>query len=407
MLTETAQRQFGDVWREVMVHSGLLTDELTSRKRGAYDPFDLRDFSDASTALLYIQLHKMRGQARFARDVLTAYASELSPTRALLLAFEAYAEIWLADMYCSGVPLSVIDFEGDYTNLPPSTTDQIYAHAVTLFDSALALSSDSSDVQTLARIGKGRALLAQGRYDDAETAVTDLQAPDSYEHTISFRSSSGSGSVLLWKDATVSDNEGLNGLSFQSSGDPRTLVISVAITGSNAGTAFLPAKYGFNETAVVKVASGIEAFLIKAEAAMQRGDITSWLSSLNTLRTTGAYTRIDTIYQDGMLRTIDTLWEAGTGRVPGLRPLTQPENEGDRLMIHFAERAAWLFATGQRQADLRRLVRKYGLHKDDVYPTGVYLGPEALGAFYGNDIDLPIPDQERQNKLFTGCLTRD
>jgi hypothetical protein len=157
---------------------------------------------------------------------------------------------------------------------------------------------------------------------------------------------------------------------------------------------------------MVTIAGGTEAHLIKAEAALQRNERGAWMSILNTLRTTGMYTRIDTVYANATIRSIDTIWEAGTGGVAGLRPLTDPGTLEDRIALHFSERAAWLFVTGQRQGDLRRLVRKYRLSSDDVYPTGAYAGLSTTGV-YGADVDFPIPSLERQNPLFKGCLNRD
>ncbi len=412
MLNDAAERQFKDVWREVAIKSGLFTDELTNRATdGSVNHFDHRDLSDDDGHTLYTQLHKLRGQAGFARAVLVVYAPDLSPAiRGRLYAFEAYAEIWLADMYCSGVPLSSIDFQGDYTNRPPSTTDEIYAHAIALFDSALALAADSVSVQTLARIGKGRALLALARYAEAEEAVKNVQVDDSYQTVVRFRWFTGAWQ-WRWEWATVSDNEGLNGLAFRSSGDPRTAVQAVVEpTGSSSyrGTAFIPSKYD-GDSVLIVIAGGVDAQLIKAEHALQRNDWDAWLSILNGLRTTGEYTRIDTMYTDAtktMVLSIDTVWQAGTGGVAGLRPLTDPGTMEDRVALLFTERAAWLFVTGQRQGDLRRLVRKYKLFADDIYPTGAYLGVTTTGV-YGNSIDIPIPPGERQNPLFKGCLNRD
>jgi hypothetical protein len=69
----------------------------------------------------------------------------------------------------------------------------------------------------------------------------------------------------------------------------------------------------------------------------------------------------------------------------------------------FRERAFWLFLTGHRQGDLRRLIRQYGRNAVQVYPTGAYPG----GATYGNDVTAPIPAAERlSNTLFTGCASR-
>src|SRR5581483_874628 len=105
------------------------------------------------------------------------------------------------------------------------------------------------------------------------------------------------------------------------------------------------------------MASGVEARLIEAEAALAAGDA-SWLTILNRLRTDGTFT---TAPHPGDPTVTDTTWGPGVGAVlfpnglPGLRPLTDPGTPAARVDLLFAERAAWLFLTGHRLGDMRRL----------------------------------------------------
>ena len=75
----------------------------------------------------------------------------------------------------------------------------------------------------------------------------------------------------------------------------------------------------------------------------------------------------------------------------------------------FEERARWLFGTGQRLGDLRRLVRQYGYDQSMVFPTGTY----AKGGPYGTDVNFPIPFEEHENQALSGlegqplCLDRN
>ncbi|HEX9608385.1 MAG TPA: hypothetical protein VF962_14250, partial [Gemmatimonadaceae bacterium] len=74
----------------------------------------------------------------------------------------------------------------------------------------------------------------------------------------------------------------------------------------------------------------------------------------------------------------------------------------------FRERAFWLWSTGHRLADLRRLVRPvadggFGRAENAVFPNGPY----AKGGSYGTDKFLVIPLAERNNPQFTGCLDRN
>ena len=90
--------------------------------------------------------------------------------------------------------------------------------------------------------------------------------------------------------------------------------------------------------------------------------------------------------------------------MPGLAPLDDPGSADARVDLIFRERAFWLFITGHRQGDLRRLVRQYHRRQESVYPTGFYQG--GLSA-YGTDVTAPIPPVERLNPQFTGCINRD
>jgi hypothetical protein len=88
----------------------------------------------------------------------------------------------------------------------------------------------------------------------------------------------------------------------------------------------------------------------------------------------------------------------------GLAPLAEPGSDTARVSLLFRERAFWLFLTGHRQGDLRRLVRQYHRPQAAVYPvgTGTYGGTSRQA------VDMPIPWKERErNPLFTGCLSRD
>ena len=431
--------------------SGLLTDELQSTDAGLVGVVsseilvDSRflpetPLSDNGSATDYTNVHvygplqQVRGQARQARGALLAYAPDASTALAgHLYAAEGYAEILLADLYCSGIPLSTLDFGGDYTLKPGSTTEQVYTHAAALLDSALALSADSSRIMNLARVGKGRALLALGEYAAAAAAVADV--PDDFHYAFAYSATTSSTGVpgqsisnrnFAWSafggtgavDLTLVDNAGINGLNYLSSGDPRT---EWGANGTNEHglPRFRPAKYDASGESPIVLASGVEARLIEAEAQLQAGGA-AWLATLNALRTDGTYSgvdstvaSVDTTYppegEEGEMQVdttyqVDTLWNAGTGGVAGLGPLSDPETPEGRVDLVFRERAFWLYLTGHRQGDLRRLIRQYGRDPETVYPTGPYSGGYGT---YGTDVDAPIPVSERtSNPRYTGCFSR-
>ena len=395
----------------VVAIGGLLGDELQVGRAdlGATPmPVDARAMpegaSDDVAMQAYSKLQRVRGQASQAIGLLTRYAPEQRAITGHAYVFQAYAEIFLAELFCSGIPLSTLDFDGDYTLRPGSSTEDVYAHALALLDTALALAGDSVRVVNLARVAQARAHLGLGQL--AEAAAVAALVPNDYEYAVSYNSVAGSSSPNFayytsppW-ELSVSDREGVNGLDFRTSGDPR---VAATLLGTNqfGWAIYHPDKYATDGRSPIVLASGLEARLIEAEVALAADDA-SWLAKLNALRTNGTFS---TRPNAGDSTRTDTLWNAGTGGVAGLAPLDDPGTAVARVDLLFRERAYWLFLTGHRQADLRRLVRFYGRRESQVYPSGAY---PLSGASYGSDVTIPIPVEEStSNPRFTGCISRE
>jgi hypothetical protein len=394
----------------VVALGGLLGDELqvggTTLGQSSI-PVDVRLMlegeEDAVASSAYGKLQKVRGQASQAIGLLTRYAPDQRALAGHAYVLQAYSEIFLAELFCSGIPLSTLDFDGDYTLRPGSSTDEVYAHALALLDTALTLVGDSTRFVHLARLAQARAHLDLGELTEAAAAAATV--PDGYEYAVAFVAGSASSSnfarvrLSIW-DVSVSDLEGLNGLDYRSSGDPRTPT-TLQATNQFGGGIYHPDAYASDGGSPIVLASGVEARLIEAEAALQAGDA-SWLTTLNALRTDGTY---DTQPDPADSTQTDTLWHAGTGGVAGLAPLEDPGTPDSRIDLLFRERAFWLFLTGHREADLRRLVRNYGRRESEVYPTGSYPAP---GESFGSDVTIPIPFEESvSNPHFSGCISRD
>jgi hypothetical protein len=176
---------------------------------------------------------------------------------------------------------------------------------------------------------------------------------------------------------TVPEQEGGNGLNWRSASDPRVPLVnrSPALRGIDGATeVWQYARYQASN-APISLATGIEARLIEAEAALQANDVATWLGIHNTLRTT----------------------------VPGLTPLSDPGTAGGRVDLHFRERGFWLFLTGHRHGDLRRLVRQYGRGAETVFPTGAYRD----GLTYLGATNLAPGAEAGNNPNYRGCLNRD
>jgi len=264
----------------------------------------------------------------------------------------------------------------------------VLQHAVALFDTASALVGDSANFVSLVAVGKARALLGLDSLAAAAAAVAAV--PDDYRYIVV----SDSGNFFSggnW-DYVVADHEGENGLDYRTSGDPRS-VVTVAgnyFVNQVPFPAYFPAKYAMDGLSPIVLASGIEARLIEAEAALRAGNVTTWLTTLNHLR--------------------QTAWPSIVPAIDAPLPdLTDPGTDSARVSLLFRERALWLFLTGHRQGDLRRLIRQYGRGQEEVYPIGPGLPRRPSGTIfdYGTDVTFPIPGAERvSNPLFHGCISR-
>ena len=410
-MRNAAVKAFEEALHTYVIDAGQLTDEFTgpcSLQDVAADCLvnfvDIRNLPEifpggggtGPTDIDFDQLNTTRGFANQAIHQLATYDSAAPASlRGELFALTGYSELMLADFFCSGVPLSTLDFQHDFTYKPGSTTTQVYEDAVTKFDSALALAGANDTILNLAHVGKGRALLAQGLYASAAQAVSSV--PDDYRYQLAVQwvnfndpNQNQPLNAILFSE---SDQEGGNGLPFVSSGDPRSADTAVKPP-SGLYTLRFPLKYSTALSsggyAPVTVADGIEARLIQAEAALQTGDATTWLSLLNHLRATAS------VQAGGGVAQPDSAL---------LPQLSMPNSDTARVTLLFQERAYWLFATGHRQGDLRRLMRNYHRSPNQVYPTGVYISLR-FGS-YGDATNAPIPPDEFANPFFHGCIDRN
>ncbi|MEP6508790.1 MAG: hypothetical protein ABJC63_11240, partial [Gemmatimonadales bacterium] len=141
----------------------------------------------------------------------------------------------------------------------------------------------------------------------------------------------------------------------------------------------------------VAIVNGVEARLIEAEAQLRSGNA-AWLATLNTLRAS-----------------FQTLKEPTntTTATASLAPLVDPGTNVAQEDLVFRERAFWLFGRGHRLADMRRLVRPvaqggFGRAVNSVFPNGPYF----KGGEFGGDVNVIVPQLERNNPNFSGCTNR-
>ena len=422
--------------------TAVLTDEFywgdTFTTRVAADarslqPTSLGNISDPSfSRLQQARINARRTFAQITTFTTAATAAADVARQTLLRAIEGYVYVTVSEGWCGSVPFSVVPETG---SIDPSLIEEgepigtiaMNDTAVVRFDQALALTSTSN----LAKVGKGRALVNAARFADAAAAVATV--PTTFVHHLEHSSNAGSennpinslqgngrygisnleggttatGAALRPDTSTATSNATAEGLAFRGSADPR---IPHQLRGTSGACFTSSVRCWLNNNypnfdADVPLASGVEARLIEAEAALHAGDVALMLSKLNELRasTTSLLARLYPTQQQ-------TFFDAGAPR--GLAPLTDPANPAGTAAEQFAarrdlvfrERAFWLFNTGHRLGDLRRLARApYSRPTTAVFPTGPYF----RGGTYGDDVAYPVPFNEQNNPKFNpaSCST--
>jgi hypothetical protein len=374
---------------------GLLTDEWRSGdtfvQRNNMDQriFDPQNSFHENRSR---DLNRVRVEGQRAIRALRQFAPDSIAAVGMMFAMTALAEVLIAEHYCNGTPLSSVDENNEVVYGEPLMNDAVFQLAVQHADSALAQAGGNSQVTNLARVVKGRALLNLGQFAEAAAAVTGVPLNFRFENSHSLNVNDNQ----IWalnvnaRRYTMVDREGGVGLDYVSSNDPR---LPKRIGGASVFDNSVPVtlvRIGiWDRTASVVVASGIEAELIRAEADLRNGATTSWLQRINALRTnTSLYPAIPS-----------SLGSAYT-RGPNLTALADPGTDAARVNAHFRERAFWMFSTGHRLGDMRRLVRQYNRAVNTVYPNGPYY----KGGDYGSAVNIPVPYEERNNPEFTECL---
>ncbi len=366
----------------LILTAGLLSDEFEhSTTPPSEQEIDQRTTAIINPSLfsIYANLHKARAGAERAADALQRFSAdpEGSTDIAEMLAIAGFAYVYFGEDFCSGVPFSKV--VGDSLIYGAAlTTTQMYDTALARFDSALAqpgLSEDDGTITSLAAMGRARALLDLGQYSEAAAAASTVETDFSYDTEHRESPLRLQNAIYLYTNDglwSVSDFEGGSGLGYRTAEDPRVPFTDFEDTGLDLITPqFSLDKYGPSDP--VPVANGIEARLIEAEERLQANSFSGMRTILNDLRD-----------------------------LEGLDPLPTAGNRDAAIDQLFSERAFWLFATGHRLGDMRRLVRQYGRAPETVFPTGAY----HKGGSYGSDVNFPIPLEEDNNPNSVGCIDR-
>jgi hypothetical protein len=390
--------------------SALLGDEFINTETfPTRIEIDQRAMTLANTSLIgtFFDLTRARSFADLAVDNYRASAKTAADSAGFpeVLSLSGLAYVLFAENYCGAVPISKANPDGSFTFGAAENTNTLLDSAISKFNQALAVPQTNvltASLRQLAQVGKGRALLDQGKYPEAAAAVAGVLTTFQYNYVHSettARQNNGTWSLTVSVARFgEADAEAGVGLPYQSDGnikkagggfDPR-VADSVANRSGQGNKGFdgttvqwIQAKYPLRSTTVT-IADGVEARLIEAEASLQAGDPVTALATLNALRSSTALLALR-----GYPAT-------------SLPPLTLQATTAAQQDQLFKERAYWMYLTSHRLGDLRRLIRQYGRPVNSVFPNGAYF----KGGLYGTDVNVPVPFQEQNNPEYDPSLCK-
>lgn len=383
----------------MFLYGGLFGDEF-----GTGDTFTQRVETDqraltpqnANITTAYRGLHLPRIGAIQTREALAQFAP-LAPAWQYSEMFfvEAYMINLLAEHFCNGQPMSYIQ-NGVETYGEPEPNAAHFALALAKVDSGLtrlgsATGANETRVRNSLNVLRARILLNQGNFGAVAATVASVPTTFTWnqEHALTARTPGVWAFVNNQRRYLVANNEGPLQMDFHGS-DPRVPTCAAgqpacAAAGfttarpfDNANTAVPNMRYQLiwtTDASPVSLLNGLQARLYEAEALNRTGNFAGALAILNSLRVT----------PPGYTRTI-----------AAMPPLTDPGTEAGRRDLIFREKGFWLFGTGHRYPDMRRMMRQYGMTANQVFPNGnTWQINRAPG--YGNDIVFRTPTAETFN----------
>jgi len=369
--------EFANALQEQVAQTGLLTDEF-SDAAGIVFVADKRTMSADNSPYPFDLLSRARLDVLRAAATLRRYAPEPASRIGEMYALAGFVEVMFAEDLCTPIPLASLE-DGQPKSGALLSRDGLLQAALAHFDSARSYAGSTEAISNLERVGRARALLSLGDVTSASSAVADV--PQSFAYLVEYSASMPKQQNKLYqriainRSLSVADREGINGLPFASGTDSRIEADTIAVSPLELPVIAFRNSKGLDSPIVL--ASGVEAALIRAEAQLDDGEIEAWVSTLNTLRGAAMDAAIPELSSDS----------------------TTAASSDLRVDVLFKERAFWLYGTGHRQGDLRRLIRRYERTADMVFPTGAY---PYQGFLYGTDVTF-FPRGENANPGYNGC----
>lgn len=380
---------FNEQFDNYVLYSGLLTDEFiaagTFPTRIQVDNRDILVDNGTVTDDVAEVMHRARLTADTAVVIFSAalddeaFAEVTDDLRKGIAVGQLYGGFMrqlLAELYC----------ETPIASGPVLSSDELATQALALFEAAQA----HEDLTDAALVGKVRALMWLGRYDQAAAVADSVSdgfellsefsdnTPEQYNEVVDFTLGIGDQRIR-W---TVGDGEqGARGNERWPYFDEWVdigLIYPKADEDKVTGKAFasgIPVNAQMKYTSLgddIVLASRTEADLVIAEVAIRNGAFAEANAIINGYRAEWGLGPID-------------FADVAALRASFEEPL--PASADSDLKVRLAamarERARELWLTGDRQATLRRYYEHYGL---DLYPQRT-----------GTDVCFPIPQQELDN----------
>lgn len=373
--------------------SGLFADEyINGDSFIARQEVDSRNITEANTFLTDVD--RMLQRARLSAEQAVQLLKQYSPAAAAadvaeMYLVQAYVENVVGEHYCNGLVFSDV-VNGVETYGTPITTIAAYTLALAHADSGLALITGATTADVKVRnallVTKGRILTNLNR--QAEAAVVVAGVPTNFKYENLHSVTTNDNAIWTYNNVarrySVSNLEGTNGVNYVAAKDPRVPTCAggdavcrtngVTLAARDDGTVPVNVQLVWPaRDAPVALAKGAEARMIEAEAAYKAANYVLMMQKLNQARTEGGVAGLPATLTDPALAI------GGT--------------DADRVNLIFRERALWLFSTGHRVGDMRRLIRQYSRPAETVFPTG----PWHKGNSYGPQVNFPVPQAEANN----------
>ena len=367
LIVNGAIADFQCAYSRYTLASALFTDELTAAIASTPDfEMDSRNlptnnFYGTSTCDavqfpgVFTPLSVARAAGDTAAAALEGWTDEQVPNRSLLISQASISAGYSLTLLGEGMCSAAINLG------PEQTPAQLFALAVSRFDTAVDAATRADDAPTLnlALLGRARAKLDAG--DLAGAAADAALIPDGFEYDFSADAINTRRQNPIWsatKSGFLMTVEQPYEILYENTGDPRVAVTNTGQV-ATAGDTVIFANKAANATDPIAIAKTSEAKLIIAENDVANNQLSAAITIIDAL-------------QDA----------AGQPHYSG------PSTQAAVLAQIVEERRREFFLEGHRLGDLRR----YNLPFTPATGT-----PYAFGGTYGNQTCFPLPDVERIN----------